>query len=513
MAELSAVLREVNFIWKVSGVRAANNLCLNLYGGQIHAVVGENGAGKTTLGHIIAGVLRPDSGILQIGKRQYNLSKHRRGLFRDFGLVRQHCIWPPSFRIREVAFLGRKPRGLRAQNREFSQVAGRWGFGDIDPEERIGKLDAARFQRAQMVVALMEEARFLVLDEPSSAWEEGREAEFFALLKLLREENRAVLLITHRIDDVFRIADVVTVLKRGRIVGVWEVGRISKDELNLAMFGENTLISRDSTTGSRLRGEVQPEDNEIRALRSTVNPVLEARNLSFEGSRQQQLRSVSFKVFSGEILAITGLRGEGLSCLEDVLMGNIKPASGELLIDATPCRGSLELRRRGLHYVPSNKLERGSSLDSTLAENIMALESTKLAKRGWLNPALLNKLAGIRKLGGDNSGKVNQRLGELSGGNIQRVILEREIGSDAKLYVLADPVWGLDELSRRKVYTRMEKIRDRGGAILLLATDIDEALGISNRIGVIYGGELREIRNTMDWNRNELQRTIAGLRK
>lgn len=511
MTEPSSILREVNFTWKTSGVRAARDLWLNLYGGQIHAVVGENGAGKTTLGHIISGVMRPDSGILQIGKRQYNLSRHRHGLFRNFGLVRQHCIWPPSFRIREVAFLGRKPRGLRAQNREFSLIAKRWSLSDIDPEERVGKMDAARLQRAQLVVALMRETKFLVLDEPSSAWEEGREAEFFALLNLLRAEGRAILLITHRIDDVFRIADVVTVLKEGGIVGVWKVGKISKEELNSAMFGGNKLIGQDSNPG--LRGGVQPENNETCAPRSAVNPVLEARSINFESSRQQQLKSVSFKVFSGEILAITGLRGEGLSCLEDVLTGNIEPVSGELLIDSKSCRGSLELRRRGLRYVPSNKLERGSSLDSTLAENIMALESAKLPKLGWLNPARLNKLAEIRKLEWSGLGKVNQKLGELSGGNIQRAILEREICTDAKLYVLADPIWGLDESNRRKVYAQMERIRDGGAAILLLASDIDEALRIANRIGVVYGGELGEIRNSIDWNRNELQRTIAGLRK
>ena len=514
MTELSAVLKGANFTWKAGGVRAARDLWLNLKGGQIHAVVGENGAGKTTLGQIIAGVLRPDSGVLQLGERHYDLSRHRRGLLQGFGLVRQHCIWPSDFRIRETAFLGRRPRGLRAQNWEFSRVAERWGLGDINPEERVGEVDAATLQRAQMVAALMMGARFLVLDEPSSAWEEGLEAEFFALLNLLRAEGRAILLITHRIDDVFRIADVVTVLKDGRVVGTWDIGKANKEKLISAMFGGSEFTGLDLSIGARraIRGRAQFEDGGTRAPGEGVMPVLEARNLSFKGPRQRRLKSVSFKIFPGEILAVSGLWGEGLSCLEDVLTGSIESTSGELLMDAAPCKGILELRRRGLRYVPSNKLERGSSLDSTLAENIVALESTKLSKLGWLNPVRLNRHAEIRRLGWGVPGNVNQRLGELSGGNIQRAILERELCVGAKLYVLAEPVWGLDELSRRKVYTQMERIRDMGAAILLLASDMDEALRIANRIGVIHGGQLCEIRNAVDWNRNELQRTIAGLR-
>jgi len=512
MAEASAILKRANFTWKSSGVQAARNLWLKLDGGRIHAVVGENGAGKTTLGHILAGVLRPDSGVLQIGERHYNLSKHKSGLFRELGLLRQHCIWPSSFRIREAAFLGRKPIGQRTQSREIAQTAERWGLGDINPEERVGEMDAVSLQRAQMVVALMMEAKFLVLDEPSSVWGRERENEFFDLLNLLRMEGRAILLITHRIDDVFRIADVVTVLKEGRIVGIWDIGEINKEALTSAMFEENRLTQSVSTTSSKFRGKSKSENDKFRALKSPVKPVLEAQNLSFKGPRQRQLKSLSFRIFPGEILAIVGLREEGLSCLEDMLTGNIESSSGELIVEAKPCRGALELRRRGLRYVPSNKLERGSSLDSTLAENVMVLKSAELSKYGWLSPARLNEFAEIRESGLGVLGKVNRKLGELSGGNIQRAILEREIFTDSKLYVLADPVWGLDESGRRKVHEQMERIRNRGAAILLLASNMDEALGISNRIGVIYGGRLGEIRNVEDWNRNELQRKIAGVR-
>ena len=508
MTEISAVLKGANFTWKTSGVKAAHDLWLNLDGRRIHAIVGENGAGKTTLGHIVAGVLRPDSGILQIGEKHYNLSKHRRGLFRKFGLIRQHCIWPADFRIREAAFLGRKPHDLKTQRRKFSQVAERWGFGDINPEERVGEMDAASLQRAQMVVALIMEAKILVLDEPSSAWEEGREAEFFGLLNLLRAEGRAILLITHRIDDVFEITDVVTVLKEGRIVGTWNVGEINKKKLTSAMFKGSVGSDSSIDTKRVICEEAQPDDNQTRA--DGISPLLEARGLGFEGSGQKQLKSVSFKIFPGEILAITGLREEGLSCLEDMLTGNIEPTSGELLIDSKPCRGNL--RRKDLRYVPFNKLERGSSLDSTLAENIMALEFEELSEHGWLNPARLNKHAENRKPEWGALGRMDQKLSELSGGNIQRAILEREICTDAKLYVLADPTWGLDELSREKVHIRMERIRDRGAAILLLTSDLDEILRIANRIGVIYGGQLSKIRNAVNWNRHELQKTITGLR-
>ncbi len=499
MAEFAASLREINHTWLPSGVMACRDVSLDLRSGSIHALVGENGAGKTTLGHILAGVRKPDAGTLQLTTGVVNLHEHKKGIFHEIGLIRQRNIWPPALTVREAAILGRKdsPKSIRKQQGLFIKTAEEWGLSGIDPEMPVSRMDSAMLQRAEMIASLMFNPEVLVLDEPSSAWEEGRGDEFFNLLRRLKDIGRGVLLITHKLEDVFSIADDVTVMRHGSVAGTWETKETDYSMLTREMFGEAETSGEDHSRGPLIRKDIPA--------------LLEADKIGITISGRRELESVSFHVRPGEILGITGLREEGLSSLEDVISGNRRLGSGTLKVNSKNIQsGAAGMRQAGLHYVPSDKTGRGASLKSTMSENMIVLESRNLAKSGWLHPRRVLHWTESRKNDGGIAGKPDQKLDELSGGNIQKVILQREITSNTRLLVVADPTWGLDERSRQQIHQKLRQTRDRGAAILLLASDLDEAIDLSDRMGVISGGRLSDILPTDEWNRNQAAELIAG---
>jgi len=538
MADPLAHLERVDHTWPVSGTRACREVSLDFHGGAIHALVGENGAGKTTLGHILAGVQVPDHGRLTIDGRSLDLAKGRGALIDGVGLVRQRGIWPAALSVGEAAGLGRP----REQRRRFADVAARWGLSDVDPSTPVSRMDAAGLQRAELIAALITDPAVLVLDEPAAAWEEGRSEEFFRLLTQLRDDGRAVILITHRLDDVFRIADRLTVLRRGAVAADGPAADTSIARTAEAMFGEGSPSPRiapespeaDSpSTAEVAAGAAEPPKSAASSIASGAPagpsgsaariaapaesaaplgaPVLHAESLDLSSAGRPELRGVSFTVRSGEILGITGLREEGLAALEDVVSGNRRPARGVLSLRGRPIRGgAAAFRRAGLRYVPADQTGRGASLASTVAENMMVLEARRLARRGWLSPGRMERWTHRRKDDAGIDGAPRQKLEELSGGNIQKVILQREVHRGAALLVLADPTRGLDEKSRQRVHRRLRAAAEDGAAILLLASDLDEALDLADRLAVISGGRLSKVRPTRDWDRLDAARAIAG---
>lgn len=501
MNEFPASLRGINHTWPRSGTVACRDVSLDLQPGCIHALVGENGAGKTTLGHILSGVREPDSGILNLGAGDINLADRRGGLFDEVGLIRQRSIWPGVLTVREAAILGRKAglRSVRGQKKLFMETAAQWGLDDIDPGTSVTGMGAAALQRAEMVAALMFNPRLLVLDEPASAWEEGRGEEFFRLLRKLKESGRSLLLITHRLEDVFQIADQVTVMRHGSVTGTWATAETDYSSITREMFGEEGMNTR---LPKRESLSENPADPDL---------LLEADKIGLTVSGRTELAEVSFRLRQGEILGIAGLKEEGLSFLEDVVSGNRRLSTGNLRVGSKSVNsGAPAMRRAGLHYVPSDKTGRGASLGSTMSENMIVLESGRLAKRGWLGPRRIRIWTELRRNAGGISGEPDQKLDELSGGNIQKVILQREINKDAKLLLVADPTWGLDELSKQQVHRKLMESRNAGAAVLLLASDLDEALHLSDRVGIINGGRLSEIRPAGEWNRNDAAKMITG---
>ena len=499
-----ASLGNINHYWPSSGVYACSNVSLSLQSGTLHALVGENGAGKTTLGLIFSGILKPDSGILRLGSKEVNLKEKPRGIIPEIALIRQRNIWPGVLTVREAAILGRGniPGTIKEQNALFNKTAEEWQLSGINPNMKVSAMDAASLQRAEMIAALMFNPQILILDEPSSAWEEGRGGEFFQLIDKLKKSGRSILLITHRLEDVFSIAERVTVMRHGRKVSSRNIDETDYSRVTLEMFGEET-VHREETQNSSRPKQASPD-----------SPRLQAMELGVNDSGIRALKGVSFTLYPGEILGITGLREEGLSFLEDVISGNRKLDSGKILLDGRPYPSNAsKLRKAGLHYVPSDKTGRGSSLKSTLTENLMVLESRSLSRKGWFLREKIDKWIENHRGEGGISGNPDQKLEELSGGNIQKVILQRELNRESRLLVIADPTWGLDEKSRRNIHRRIREIRDRGTAVLFLASDLDEALELSDNLAILSGGELSRIKPASSWERREAAELIAGMKE
>jgi len=503
MISLAASLRDVNHHWISSGVTACRDVSLDLHTGSLHALVGENGAGKTTLGLILAGVLKPDSGLLHFGSNEVRLNERPKGIIQDIALIRQRNIWPPVLTVREAAVLGQRerPRKIREQLDAFNRTADDWELTGINPGNRISGMDAASLQRAEMIAALMFNPKVLILDEPSSAWEEGRADEFFHLMNRLKDAGKAVLLITHRLEDVFSIADRVTVMRHGLVTGSWKTEDTDYSVITREMFGDQPGFRTSSRKKSVFPGEYSGE------------PRIQAHEITVVDAGKKVLEDITFQLHPGEILGVTGLREEGLSTLEDVMTGNRRVDTGKLFLDSKPWPPTASgLRKAGLHYVPSDKTGRGSSLSSTLTENMIILETQNLSRSGWFLQGRIREWIDESRIEGGISGKPDQKLGELSGGNIQKVILQRELNENTRLLIIADPAWGLDERSRHLVYERIRDVRNRGAAILLLASDLDEVLELSDRMGVLSAGRLSEIKPPASWIRTDAARMIAGMK-
>ncbi len=502
----------VSHSWPSSAVQACRNVDLTLRPGEIQALVGENGAGKTTLAHILAGVQRPDNGFLNIEGKEHNLSLRRPGLIPGTALVRQRSIWPPSLKVWEASALGREKHRKRWRSKDWieglEKTAERWNIEDFDPRLPVFTLDAAARQRAELVASLMFQPLILVLDEPASAWEEGRSHEFFPLMDALKAAGIAILLVTHRLSDVFRIADRVTAMRHGSVQGSWNISEIDNSRLVNSIFGDAP-----ESTGNRGMAASIAHGNHpgAEAILPENRKELTLHDISLSEAGKIRLNNISFCVKSGEILGIAGLREEGLSVLEDIVSGNRKPGSGVLSINGTVLNGNPpRLRKAGLSYVPSDKTGRGASMRSTLAENMLLLEAGRLSRRGWLSPSRVRKWAEKRRSHAEISGNPDQEIQQLSGGNIQKVILQRELAGKPPLLTVADPTWGLDERSKQRLYHSLRSARAGGSAILLLASDLDESFELSDRLGIISRGTLSAIRPTSEWTRSQATDLISN---
>ncbi len=499
---MSLISRQINHTWPSSGIQCCVNVSLEIKPGRIHALVGENGAGKTTLGHILAGVRPPDTGMLTINGMEIDLHTNSGRAIPGTGLVRQRSIWPTSLKLWEATILGREKRFQRPSTYidHFCKLADQWQFFEIDPLGRVGDQDAVTLQHAQLIAALMTNPEYIIFDEPVTAWGEGRIEDFIALLGRLKQVGMGILLITHRLTEVFRIADNLTVLKNGRVLSQKPINSLDMEEVS-------TLLS----TGEE--EQLSPERVRMKGDKSHSIPMpLRCENIHLVRGKKELLNMVSFSVNAGEILCITGRWKEGLTHLEGIISGEISPNSGKVLLSGHSVKGGMiGVRQAGLGYVPSDAIMRGTSLTSTLGENLIVLEAKKLSHRGWLPPKTIHQWALKHCIEAGIEGTPGQRMDELSGGNIQKLILKRELEFADKVLLLADPVMGLDTNNRKAIHHKLRKMAGHGTAILVLTPDVDEALEIADRLAVLSRGKLSPVKPADSWNRKEINSRTAGL--
>jgi simple sugar transport system ATP-binding protein len=469
------------------GVLANNHVDFSVRQGEIHALVGENGAGKSTLMNILYGLIHPDSGEILINGKPAHLSGPRDAIGLGIGMVHQHFMLIPVFSVGENVMLGREPvAGTdlydRARAREaISELTKRYGLA-LDPDARMGDLPVGLQQRAEIVKVLYRGANILILDEPTGVLTPQETKELFVVLRDLVKAGKTIIFISHKLKEVLDISDRITVMRRGRVVGHLITKETNEEEIATLMVGREVLLRVDKEPATP--GAVMMK---VEALTANSDRDVPA------------LKGVSFELRAGEILGIAGVEGNGQSELMEVLAGQRRATGGKVLLgnrDITTMDARTE-RDAGVAFIPEDRRGTGLVLAFSIAENtILGRERTPTFS--WRNFVL--KLVAIREWARRlvkefdiRTPSIEVAARNLSGGNQQKVIVAREMGSQPKVLLAAQPTRGVDIGAIEFIHRQIVKERDAGAAVLLVSAELDEVRSLSDRIAVMYEGRIVSI--------------------
>jgi ABC-type uncharacterized transport system ATPase subunit len=466
-------------IYKHFGDVIANNyIDFELKQGEIHALLGENGAGKTTLMRILYGLYSSDEGEIIVSGSPVDINSPKDAIEAGIGMVTQHFTLVPTLTVAENLMLGHT--GFRVNPRSIEQevadASERFGI-QVDPAALVGHLSVGERQRVEILKALFRNARILILDEPTAVLVPQEVEVLFKSLEHLRETGLSVIFISHKLKEVMAVCDRVTVLRDGKVVGTVDKASTDTRELAIMMVGRETFgVVRQ---GERQQGEV----------------LLRVQDLEAVGSQGLlALKKVSFDVQAGEILGIAGVSGNGQSELTQVLSGVLKPRSGEVWVGDKDLTGAepLKISNAGVGRIPEDRHD-GVVGELTVAENIALEYLDEFIKNGMIERAQVRQNATQLISEYQIKASPNDRMRTLSGGNIQKAILARSLSRQPKVVIAAQPTRGLDVGATEYVRSKLLEQRDRGAAVLLLSEDLDEVLALSDRIAVIYEGEITGI--------------------
>jgi ABC-type uncharacterized transport system ATPase subunit len=464
------------------GVVANDRVDFDLRRGEVHALLGENGAGKSTLMNTLYGLYHPDEGEIRLNGKPVRIGSPSDAIELGIGMVHQHFMLIPVMTVAENIVLAIEPRNgpfldLGTAEERVRDLSQRYGLA-VEPGARIGRISVGQQQRVEILKALYRGAEILILDEPTAVLTPQEARELFEIVRSLTDQGKAIIFITHKLNEVLDIADRITVLRQGKRIDTVPREGATQEGLARLMVGREVVLRVDKT----------PAD--------PGEPLLEVEDLSvFDNRDLEAVRSVSFQVRAGEIVGLAGVDGNGQTELIDALTGLRSPAAGRILVakkDVThaSARESLDL---GVGHIPEDRQVRGLVLEFSLAENLALHDFRKEpdSKRGWLYPKrLIERAALLLKEFDVRGGKPQTLAAALSGGNQQKVVVAREVSRDPRVLVAAQPTRGLDVGAIEFVHNRLVQERDEGRAILLVSLELEEILSLSDRILVIYEGRI-----------------------
>ncbi|MBS8228904.1 ABC transporter ATP-binding protein [Vannielia litorea] len=508
MAAEQAPAIELKGISKAFGpVQANKDISLSVKRGAIHGIIGENGAGKSTLMSILYGFYKADAGEVFIGGKLTQIPDSQAAIAAGIGMVFQHFKLVQNFTVLENVVLGAEDGpmlgpSLSKARKELTALAEEYGL-KIDPDAVIQDIGVGMQQRVEILKALYRQADILILDEPTGVLTPAEADQLFRILGRLKEEGKTIILITHKLREIMEITDTVSVMRRGEMTATVQTAQTSPEELAELMVGRKVLLRVDKTPAKP--GET----------------VLEVRDLQVTDSKGvQKLRGISFDIRAGEILGIAGVAGNGQSELLEVLGGYCK-ATGTIRmngqeIDLTGSKSDAQSRRRrGIAHVPEDRHREGLILEFQAWENIAFgyHNDPKYQKN-----ALTMDNAAIRE---DTEGKMarfdvrppNPLLAakNFSGGNQQKIVLAREIERNPDLLLIGQPTRGVDIGAIEFIHQQIVRLRDEGKAILLVSVELDEIMSLSDRIAVMFDGQIMGERLPTETNEKELGLLMAGM--
>jgi ABC-type uncharacterized transport system ATPase subunit len=479
---------ELRGVTKRYGALVANDgIDLTVEPGQIHALLGENGAGKSTLMNVLYGLTQPDEGEILADGRPVTLRTPKDAIKAGFGMVHQHFMLVPVFTVAENVTLGaERTRRLglldrRSMRNEVRDLSERYGLR-VDPDARIEELPVGVQQRVEIIKALVRDASVLILDEPTSVLTPGETRELFTIMRQLQAGGRSIIFISHKLKEVQEIADVITVIRRGKVVGQ-RPPTATDEELAALMVGRQVTLQVSKAAATP--GDV----------------VLSVVDLHVPDDRgQDAVAGISFEVRAGEILGVAGVQGNGQTELCEALMGLRPASSGSVRLSGRDITRAAprERIRAGIGYVPEDRQADGMIADFSVADNMVldVYDRPPYAKHGIaLDLAAARDNATARVAQFDvRTTSVDTPAGTLSGGNQQKVILARELGRELRVLLASQPTRGLDVGSIEFVHKRIIEERDKGLAVVIISAELDEIYALADRIAVMYEGRITGIR-------------------
>jgi simple sugar transport system ATP-binding protein len=484
------------------GVVANDRIDLEVRPGEIHALLGENGAGKTTLMNVLYGLAKPDEGQILLDGEEVQIAGPADAIARGITMVHQHFMLVPVFSVAENILLGEETMANpvfldRAEaRRRIRELGERFGF-EIDPDAKVGSLSVGWQQRVEILKALYRNAQILVLDEPTAVLTPQETEEIFAVLRRLAQAGHSIVFISHKLYEVMEIADRITVIRRGRVVGQRLPAETDEDDLAELMVGREVQLTID-------RGTSHPGD-----------VMLNVEGMHAKDDRGSEVvRGVDLEVRSGEILGIAGVAGNGQDELVEAIIGLRRPSAGRVSLGGEDVTGRSPraMNESSVGYVPADRHRFGLVLSFPVADNLVLTSYYRapFARRGQRDDKAISQAADARIEEYDvRTPSADVRTGTLSGGNQQKLIVAREFSRDLKLLVLDQPTRGLDVGSIEFIHRQAVAKRDAGTAILLVSAELDEVLELSDRIAVMYRGRIVAVRDGRTADKNEIGLLMA----
>ena len=474
----AAPLLEVRNIEKsFPGVRALSGVSFDVRPGEVHALLGENGAGKSTLIKIVSGVYQPDLGSILVNGTEVHFSSPDDARRAGVATIYQELLLFPELSVAENIFLGHAPLAgagridWRAMRAEAERLLDSLEIDDLSADQIVGVLTVGNRQRVEILRALSYDARILIMDEPTAALTESDVTRLFDVVRRLKQRGVGIVYISHRLDEIFAIADRVTVLRDGAYVGSRDVANTNVAELVQMMVGR------------RLESLFPKTVAPIGA------PVLEARDLV----RRPLTKGVSLTVHSGEIVGIAGLVGSGRSELAQTLFGMTPSESGDVRLNGENVRiGSPETARaNGIAYVPEDRGTQGLVRGMSVLHNFSLAALGSLSRAGFIDRAAERRMAldGVARFSVKTS-SVDEIAGRLSGGNQQKIVLGKWLANNPKLLILDEPTRGIDVGAKAEIHRLMSQLAAEGVAILMISSELPEVLGMSDRVLVMREGRI-----------------------
>ncbi len=467
------------------GVYANRAVDFDVFPGEIHTLLGENGAGKSTLMNVLSGLYRPEEGTIRVEGKVREFRSPRDAIAGGIGMVHQHFMLVPVQTVWENMILGMEKIPLRLPRkkiiREIGELSRRYGL-EVDPEAKIWQLSIGEQQRVEILRALYRGARLLVLDEPTAVLTPQEARSLFTVMRRMARDGHGLVFISHKLDEVMEISDRVTILRKGEKVGVFDTARMTRESLAEEMVGRKVVPAVNQ--GGREPGEV----------------AYAFRNLRVMGDRgMEKVRGISLELRKGEIFGLAGISGNGQTELCEALAGMRPLLSGDLEIEGIPVSKPTprEILKAGVAFIPADRRGTGLVPSMNLRENVALRKYWRPEYDKWMGCLDWEGIAGKT---GEIVGGYNvqiPRLGipvrSLSGGNLQKLMLGREMIDEPQVIIAFQPTWGLDVGATQYVRRQLVEARERGAAIFLVSEDLDEIIALSDRIGILFGGEIMGI--------------------